>query len=94
MSELDPPVLPSHRRHGYTHRTERRDLCVREVRLHGNGKQVCQCDLHTGETLAGQRERGAPHTHTHTHTHTLAGQMADSQRTSEPINFVHQDEIW
>lgn len=52
---------------------------VRERRLHDDGKQVCQCDLHTGETLAGLRERNHTRTHTqrerHIHpltVHTLA----------------------
>ncbi|XP_016891924.2 uncharacterized protein C20orf85 homolog [Cynoglossus semilaevis] len=33
------------------------------------------------------------HTHTHSFAHS-SGQMAEGKRASEPINFVHQDEIW
>lgn len=57
-----------------THRTQRRDQCVRELCVHGDSKQVCQCDLHTGETLP--RLRAAhQHSYTHTiHTHIHTGQ--------------------
>ncbi|XP_074521954.1 LOW QUALITY PROTEIN: ciliary microtubule inner protein 1-like [Halichoeres trimaculatus] len=75
-------------------------MCQGTPRL-DDSKQVCQCDLHTGETLArrGKRSHTQARTHTHTHTHNTkhtqqTGQMADSGRTSEPVNFVHRDEIW
>ena len=60
---------------------------VRERRLHDDGKQVCQCDLHTGETLAGLRERNHTHTYTHTHTHTQTHSGQDRWRMhSEHLN--------